>query len=292
MDLNAYRYTKSNFKINDAPTALSKVDTLAKEDIKLQIGENVKTLVKLQKKLYAQHKFGVLLIFQAMDAAGKDSMISHILSGVNPAGFKVANFKQPTSVDLNHDYLWRVHRQLPARGEIGVFNRSYYEDVLISRVHPEILLPANLPDIHRLKDADEAFFQGRYEDMRQFEQYLTRNGYVILKFFLHMSKDEQKKRFEARINIPEKNWKFSEADISERQYWPDYQKAYEQAINATATPANPWYAIPSDNKWASRLIVSNIINQRLAQLPLVYPEVTSEQRAKLFDALQQLNTDQ
>ncbi|GAF40260.1 hypothetical protein JCM14202_2151 [Agrilactobacillus composti DSM 18527 = JCM 14202] len=230
-----------------------------------------------------------MIIFQAMDAAGKDSMIAHIMSGVNPTGFKVANFKQPTSEDLAHDYLWRINRNLPARGEIGVFNRSYYEDVLISRVHPEILLPAKLPLIKKVGDVTEKFFAGRYEDMRQFEKYLTRNGFIIMKFFLHISKAEQKKRFEARINIPDKNWKFSESDIAERQYWNQYQTAYEKAINATATRYNPWYVIPSDDKWYSRLVVSNIINQRLRSLPLAYPEVTAEQKNALFDALTQLN---
>lgn len=242
-----------------------------------------------QKKLYAQHRYGILILFQAMDAAGKDSMINHILSGVNPAGFKVANFKQPSKTELSHDFLWRINAALPERGEIGIFNRSYYEDVLISKVHPEILLPANIPGIQKTQDVTKHLFKQRYHDIRHYESYLTHNGFVILKFFLHMSKAEQKQRFAARIEIPEKNWKFSEADIQERQYWDAYQKAYEQAINHTATANNPWYVIPSDDKWTSRLIVSNIINQRLAQLPLAYPEVSEAQRTKLLKILNHLN---
>ncbi|KRM35117.1 hypothetical protein FC83_GL001244 [Agrilactobacillus composti DSM 18527 = JCM 14202] len=289
MDIKPYQYTSNTFDIKNAPTAIPTVYADQKDVIKAKIAENIKKLSKYQKKLYAQRNYGILIIFQAMDAAGKDSMIAHIMSGVNPTGFKVANFKQPTSEDLAHDYLWRINRNLPARGEIGVFNRSYYEDVLISRVHPEILLPAKLPLIKKVGDVTEKFFAGRYEDMRQFEKYLTRNGFIIMKFFLHISKAEQKKRFEARINIPDKNWKFSESDIAERQYWNQYQTAYEKAINATATRYNPWYVIPSDDKWYSRLVVSNIINQRLRSLPLAYPEVTAEQKNALFDALTQLN---
>ena len=238
--------------------------------------------------MYARRHYSVLVVFQAMDAAGKDSMIAHIFSGVNPVGFKVANFKQPTSQELRHDYLWRINRELPLRGDIGVFNRSYYEDVLVSRVHPEIILNSNLPGIHSLKDVDDHFFENRYQDIREYEKYLTRNGYIVLKFFLHVSKDEQKRRFLARIDRPEKNWKFSAADIRERQYWDQYQAAYEKAIDATATKENPWYVIPADDKWYSRLIVSDIITKRIEKLPLSYPELTDQQAIELKTARQRL----
>ncbi|MFD1672609.1 PPK2 family polyphosphate kinase [Agrilactobacillus yilanensis] len=284
-----YRYTDNTFHIDKAPTKVPADFTDDKAAIKTQIAENIAQLVQYQKQLYAQKRYGILILFQAMDAAGKDSMISHILSGVNPAGFKVANFKQPSNESLSHDYLWRINLALPQRGDIGIFNRSYYEDVLISKVHPEILLPANLPTIQTTADVSQRLFTQRYQDIRHYEDYLGHNGFVILKFFLHISKEEQKYRFEDRINTPDKNWKFSKADIQERQYWTQYQQAYQTAINQTATKLNPWYVVPSDNKWYSRLIVSNIINQRLAQLPLAYPKVTEAQKAQLFDALTELN---
>lgn len=284
-----YCYDQPNFDISKTSTTVPKGFVSDKHLVKTEIAHNIAQLVDYQKKLYAQHRYGILILFQAMDAAGKDSMINHILSGVNPAGFKVANFKQPSKEDLSHDFLWRINKSLPQRGEIGIFNRSYYEDVLISRVHPEILLPANLPNIQSTDAVTKQLFKQRYHDIRHYESYLSHNGFVILKFFLHMSKSEQKNRFEARIQIPEKNWKFSEADIQERQYWDAYQKAYEQAINHTATAKNPWYVIPSDDKWASRLIVSNIINHRLAKLPLAYPEVTKDQRTDLLKILNRLN---
>lgn len=238
--------------------------------------------------MYARRHYGVLVVFQAMDAAGKDSMISHIFAGVNPVGFKVANFKQPTGRELRHDYLWRINRELPMRGDIGVFNRSYYEDVLVSRVHPALILQSNIPGIESVHDVNNKFFDSRYEDIRQYESYLTRNGYLIVKFFLHVSKEEQKKRFLARIDTPEKNWKFSAADIRERQYWDDYQKAYEKAINATATKENPWYVIPADDKWYSRLIVSDILTKKINSLPLAYPEVSPEQEMSLRQARKEL----
>lgn len=196
-----YKYTGDDFDIKKAPT---KVKDSADEfdKIKEQIEENLRHIRHAQKMMYARHKYGILVVFQAMDAAGKDSMIAHIFSGVNPVGFKVANFKQPTSAVLRHDYLWRINKELPSRGEIGVFNRSYYEDVLVSRVHPEIILNANLPEVDSLSDVNDHFFKGRYQDIRDYEKYLSRNGFVIFKFFLHISKDEQKKRFLRRINLP------------------------------------------------------------------------------------------
>lgn len=282
-----YKYTGDDFNIKKVPTKVKdSADEL--EKIKKQIEENLRHLRHAQKMMYARHKYGILVVFQAMDAAGKDSMIAHIFSGVNPVGFKVANFKQPTSAELRHDYLWRINQQLPSRGEIGVFNRSYYEDVLVSRVHPEIILNANLPEVDSLSDVNDHFFKGRYQDIRDYEKYLSRNGFVIFKFFLHISKDEQKKRFLRRINLPKKHWKFSSADIRERQYWDKYQKAYEKAINATATKKNPWYVVPADDKWYSRLIVSDILTKEIEKLPLAYPELSPDEAAKLDAAKAEL----
>lgn len=287
MDIKQYRYTGSKLVMAKAPTFVEDSSNELKE-IKKQIKKNVKRIHEAQKKMYAQRKYGVLVVFQAMDAAGKDSMITHIFSGVNPVGFKVANFKQPTANELRHDYLWRINRELPLRGNIGVFNRSYYEDVLVSRVHPEIILNANLPQVDSLADVDDRFFANRYQDIREYENYLTRNGYVVMKFFLHVSKEEQRRRFLARIDTPEKNWKFSAADIRERRYWDKYQEAYEKAINATASKENPWYIIPSDDKWYSRLIVSDILTKRIEKLPLAYPTMTAQQKGELAEARQLL----
>ena len=282
-----YKYTGDDFDIKKAPTKVKdSADELDK--IKEQIEENLRHIRHAQKMMYARHKYGILVVFQAMDAAGKDSMIAHIFSGVNPVGFKVANFKQPTSAELRHDYLWRINKELPSRGEIGVFNRSYYEDVLVSRVHPEIILNANLPEVDSLSDVNDHFFKGRYQDIRDYEKYLSRNGFVIFKFFLHISKDEQKKRFLRRINLPKKHWKFSSADIRERQYWDKYQKAYEKAINATTTKKNPWYVVPADDKWYSRLIVSDILTKEIEKLPLAYPVLSPDEAARLDTAKEEL----
>ena len=282
-----YKYTGDDFDIKKAPTKVKdSADELDK--IKEQIEENLRHIRHAQKMMYARHKYGILVVFQAMDAAGKDSMIAHIFSGVNPVGFKVANFKQPTSAELRHDYLWRINKELPSRGEVGVFNRSYYEDVLVSRVHPEIILNANLPEVDSLSDVNDHFFKGRYQDIRDYEKYLSRNGFVIFKFFLHISKDEQKKRFLRRINLPKKHWKFSSADIRERQYWDKYQKAYEKAINATATKKNPWYVVPADDKWYSRLIVSDILTKEIEKLPLAYPVLSPDEAARLDTAKEEL----
>ncbi|AVK63496.1 phosphate--nucleotide phosphotransferase [Lactobacillus sp. CBA3606] len=259
--------------------------------IKSQIAKNIKQLKELQGKLYAQDRHGVLIIFQAMDAAGKDSMIAHIMSGVNPQGCVVTSFKQPTSTELAHDYLWRIHNAVPKRGMIGIFNRSYYEDVLVSRVHPEIIVNAHVGDTTAVKQVDDDFFTQRFQDMRFFEEYLQHNGFTVLKFFLHMSKAEQKQRFIRRIEIPSHNWKFSAADIRERKYWDDYQRVYDDAITHTATKTNPWYVIPADSKWYSRLCVSEIINQRLSELPLAYPSLDAADQAQLKTALDQLDRE-
>ncbi|WP_424685864.1 polyphosphate kinase 2 family protein [Enterococcus sp.] len=277
---------KEKIKLNEWATAPKKA--IAKGDIKKEIAKDIKFLKENQEMLYAQDRRSVLILFQAMDAAGKDSMIEHVMSGVNPQGCSVTSFKSPTSRELDHDYLWRIHREVPSRGDIKIFNRSHYEDVLITRVHPEILVGNHLPDIWDVKDIDEAFYQKRYKQIKHYEDYLADQGVVILKFFLHLSKEEQKKRFIRRIEIPEKNWKFSEADVKERQYWDQYQAAYEQAINATSTKINPWYVIPADDKWYSRHLVSEIINERIEELNLSYPEVTDERRVELQSILKVL----
>lgn len=277
---------KEKIKLNEWATAPKKA--IAKGDIKKEIAKDIKVLKENQEMLYAQDRRSVLILFQAMDAAGKDSMIEHVMSGVNPQGCSVTSFKSPTSRELDHDYLWRIHREVPSRGDIKIFNRSHYEDVLITRVHPEILVGNHLPDIWDVKDIDEAFYQKRYKQIKHYEDYLAEQGVVILKFFLHLSKEEQKNRFIRRIEIPEKNWKFSEADVKERQYWDQYQAAYEQAINATSTKINPWYVIPADDKWYSRHLVSEIINERIEELNLSYPEVTDERRVELQSILKVL----
>ncbi|MFC6202114.1 polyphosphate kinase 2 family protein [Lactiplantibacillus nangangensis] len=259
--------------------------------IKAQIAKNIKQLTELQGKLYAQDRYGVLIVFQAMDAAGKDSMIAHIMSGVNPQGCEVTSFKQPTSKEIAHDYLWRIHEQVPKRGMIGIFNRSYYEDVLVSRVHPEIIVNEHVGHIETADQVNDAFFNRRFKDMRYFEDYLQDNGYLVLKFFLHMSKAEQKQRFIRRIELPSHNWKFSAADIRERKYWDDYQRVYDDAITNTATKTTPWYVIPSDSKWYSRLCVSEIINRRLSELPLAYPSLDAANQAQLKTALDQLDRE-
>lgn len=290
MKTKQFRYSKDNFQISKAPTFVKDSSKNLKK-IKKHIKKNVKHLKKAQAKLYARHEYSILIVLQGMDAAGKDSMIRHVLSGINPSGFNVASFKQPTAEELDHDYLWRVTRKLPPRGHIGVFNRSYYEDVLVSRVHPQIILNDNLPEVHSLADVNDKFFEKRYKDIRHYEEHLAKNGYIILKFFLHLSKDEQKKRFLARIDTPRKNWKLSSSDIKERQYWNKYQDVYQKAINATSTKRNPWYVIPADDKWYSRLIVSDIITKRIEQLPLAYPAMTPAQEKELEVAKQLLDDE-
>ena len=244
------------------------------------LSRGVEWLAELQNRLYAQDRYALLCIFQAMDAAGKDGTIKHVMSGVNPQGCQVYSFKQPSLEELDHDFMWRYQRCLPERGRIGIFNRSYYEEVLVVRVHNEILAAHKLPEKLKTK----AIWDERLEDMAAFEKYLSRNGIMVLKFFLNVSKAEQKKRFLARIDIPKKNWKFSSADVIERGYWNDYQKAYEEAIKATASKEAPWYIIPADNKWFTRLAVIAAIVHKLESLDLQYPEVEKKQKAELEKA--------
>jgi PPK2 family polyphosphate:nucleotide phosphotransferase len=237
-------------------------------------------LAELQDRLYAQDRWSVLLVFQAMDAAGKDGVIKHVMTGVNPQGCEVHSFKAPTSEELDHDYLWRCMRRLPERGRIGIFNRSYYEEVLVVKVHPQILAGQKVPP----GLVGKRVWDERYEDIRSVERYLTRNGTVVRKFFLHVSRKEQKERFLERIDQPEKNWKFSAADVRERAYWKDYMAAYETMIRETSTPQSPWYVVPADNKWFTRLVVAAAVVDALASLDLAYPEVDAKQRAELAAA--------
>ena len=289
MKISDYEYQRNNFKIKEAATKPKKI--LDKDDAEKHIQKRMKEFAKAQEMLYARHHFGLIIVLQAMDAAGKDSLVNHVFSGITPAGFHVASFKQPNSIDLRHDFLWRVNAQLPERGMIGIFNRSYYEDVLISRVHPEILLDANLPGIQSLQDINDSFYQTRYRDICNYEQYLTHSGYVILKFFLNVSKAEQKKRFIDRIEEKDKNWKFSSADIRERGYWNQYQDAYQRAINSTATIENPWYVLPADDKWTCRAIFSDILLARVSQLPLSYPKISAQEENNLESAYEELKKD-
>jgi len=240
---------------------------------------------KLQDRLYASNRYSILFIFQAMDAAGKDGAIKHVMSGLNPQGCQVFSFKHPSDEELDHDFLWRVARDLPERGRIGIFNRSYYEDVLIVRVHPEILRAQNLPD--RLKDEDDVWHD-RYRSIMNLERHLHANGTRVVKFFLHMSKEEQRKRFLSRIDDPAKNWKFTEADLKERGFWKDYMAAYEACLSATSTKDSPWYVVPADDKENARLIVSRIVLDTLAGLNLDYPAVDAAQKRKLLEMRKQL----
>ncbi len=231
--------------------------------------------------LYAYNKYSLLIIFQAMDAVGKDGTIKHVMSGVNPQGCVVTSFKQPSTEELEHDYLWRVNKALPRRGMISIFNRSHYEEVIVTRVHPEYILYQNIPGINSIDKIDSSFWMKRYESINDFEKHTADSGTVILKFFLHVSKDEQKERFLARIEEPEKNWKFSAKDVKERQFWESYMEAYEDAINNTSTDYAPWYVIPADRKWFMRAAVGDIIVGTLEELNLSYPKVSDIEKAEL-----------
>ncbi|HMS64282.1 MAG TPA: polyphosphate kinase 2 family protein [Ignavibacteria bacterium] len=248
-------------------------------------------LSELQDKLYAHNQYSVLIIFQAMDTAGKDGAIKHIMSGLNPTGVKVNSFKTPSSTELEHDYLWRHYIALPARGEIGIFNRSHYENVLVTRVHPEYILNENLPEINTIDDIKDDFWKERFKQINRFEKNIYQNGTVILKFFLHLSEKEQKKRFIDRIDDPKKNWKFSPGDAKERKYWNDYQKAYEDALSNTSTDHAPWYVIPADNKWFTRLAITYIIYRQFESLRLEYPIVNEEKKSELLKVREELENE-
>ena len=251
---------------------------------KKQLKKDIQLMSGLQYRLYAENRRALLLIFQAMDAAGKDGAIKHVLSGINPQGCDVHSFKHPSSEELDHSYLWRHYTKLPERGRIGIFNRSHYENVLITKVHPEYLLAENLPDIHSVEDANTDFWETRYRQINNFERTVSENGTVILKFFLHLSKDEQKRRFLSRIKTPDKNWKFSAADIEERAFWEDYQNAYETAISRTSTDYAPWYIIPANHKWFSRVAIGNIIAETLKDMDIQMPAISEEEKALLQKA--------
>jgi PPK2 family polyphosphate:nucleotide phosphotransferase len=257
----------------------------SKDQYQKVLEEHVAQLSSLQRLHYASNRYAVLLIFQAMDAAGKDGAIRHVMSGVNPQGCQVFSFKHPSPAELQHDFLWRTTRDLPERGRIGIFNRSYYEEVLIVRVHPEILRTEGIPDA---PDDEKAIWRDRYRSIVDLERHLHLNGTRIVKFYLHLSKEEQRKRFLARIDEPEKNWKFSLADIAERKYWKQYMKAYEECIGATSTREAPWYVVPADDKENARLIVSQIILDTLEGLEMSYPKTTDERRQELLEIRKQL----
>ncbi len=251
------------------------------------LAHGVEQMSHLQDMLAAQDRWGLLLIFQAMDAAGKDGTIKHVMSGVNPQGVQVSSFKAPSAEELNEGFLWRTEKNVPARGRIGIFNRSYYEEVLVVRVHPELLEKQKLPKELVTKD----IWKERFDDINAFERYLTRNGIAVVKFFLHVSRKEQKNRFLERLTNPEKNWKFSLADVAERQYWDDYQDAYEDMIRHTASPRAPWYVVPADNKWFTRLVVAEAVVHALEEMDLKYPKVDKEMKVQLEKARQQLESE-
>ncbi len=273
--------------LSDHPTAFTGEFT-EKKDAVNDLSVNIQKLRVLQDVLYAQDTYSLLIIFQAMDAAGKDGTIEHVMSGVNPQGCHVVSFKQPSSEERDHDYLWRHQKALPERGKIGIFNRSHYEEVLVVRVHPEIMQGSQMPAEAK---SDKDIWQKRFKHIRDWEDHLTENGTQILKFFLNVSQDEQKARFLSRIDEPEKNWKFAMGDVKERAHWDDYMKAYTEAIEATSTENAPWYIIPADKKWFTRLAVSEVIVKKLESLKLHYPVVTEEHKTKLLEAKKMLESE-
>ncbi|HLF32296.1 MAG TPA: polyphosphate kinase 2 family protein [Xanthomonadales bacterium] len=274
-----YRVTgKGKFRLSAFdPADTGKLDQEDKPRAKKALHTGIQALAAMQDMLYAQDRWSLLLVFQAMDAAGKDGAIKHVMSGINPQGCQVVSFKAPSNEELDHDFLWRCNRKLPERGRIGIFNRSYYEEVLVLRVHPFLLENQKLPQQRRGKN----LWQDRYRDIRAYERYLDANGTKVLKFFLNLSRDEQKRRFLERIDNPEKNWKFSAADARERGYWDDYMKNYEAAIGHTATAESPWFVVPADNKWYTRVVVAAAIIEAMASLGLHYPEVGNAKRKEL-----------
>jgi len=281
-----YRVTDGEqFRLSDVdPDDTGRLQDEGKKRARQALEAGVLALSELQDRLYAQDRWSLLLVFQAMDAAGKDGAIKHVMSGVNPQGCQVASFKAPSAEELDHDFLWRCQRHLPERGRIGIFNRSYYEEVLVVKVHPELLQKQKIPPSLVKEDV----FEKRYRDIRAFERYLVRNGTVIRKFFLHLSPEEQKQRFLERLDEANKNWKFSAGDVAERRHWKEYMRAYEGMIRKTATKAAPWYVVPADHKWFTRVVVASAVVDALSSLDLRYPEVAESQRAELAAARQAL----
>lgn len=284
---NRFRVTKGKgFRLKDwDPRATDGFDD--KEQAEALLAEGVERLAKLQDRLYADNRWSLLLIFQAMDAAGKDGTIKHVMSGVNPQGCQVYSFKSPSAEELDHDFLWRTTKCLPERGRIGIFNRSYYEEVLVVKVHPEFLVKQSMPESLIGKDV----WEHRYESIADFEKHLARNGTVVLKFFLNVSKQEQKERFLKRLDEPERNWKFSGSDVSERQHWDEYQDAYQDLIRATAAKHAPWFVVPADHKWFTRLVVASAVIEALEALDLAYPTVSAAQKAGLAEARKLLEAE-
>ena len=277
--VSPYRVTKGKgFRLKDIdPDDTQKLGSENKQEAKEWLAKGVEWLAEQQDMLYAQDRWSVLLVFQAMDAAGKDGTIKHVMSGINPQGCQVYSFKQPSSEELDHDFMWRYMKRLPERGRIGIFNRSYYEEVLVVRVHADILARQKLPAHLISKD----IWEERLNDIAKFENYLVRQGTIILKFFLHVSRKEQKRRFMERLERPEKNWKFSPFDVEERQFWDRYADAFEEAIRATASKSAPWYVVPADNKWFTRVVVAAAIVQALKELDLSYPKIDGAKRKAL-----------
>lgn len=283
---------KFRLKDHDTGWAQTKeLKELGKEVVKERAEEILKTslgeLATAQELLYADGRYAVLIVLQAMDAAGKDGTIKHVMSGVNPQGCQVHSFKAPSAEELEHTFLWRCTSRLPPRGSIGIFNRSYYEDVLVVKVHPELLERQKLPPFEK----DKKIWEGRYKDISAFERHLTRNGTVIVKFFLNVSKDEQKRRFLDRLDRPEKHWKFSTADLAERAHWDQYMEAYETAINATSSKQAPWYVVPADNKWVARAVVADVVTSTILSLKLRYPEVSDDKKKSLAVAKVELESE-
>ena len=287
--IDPYRVTKGKgFRLRKFdPGDTQHLTSESKPRAKAMLDKGVQWLAELQDKLYAQDRWSVLLVFQAMDAAGKDGTIKHVMSGVNPQGCQVYSFKQPSPEELDHDFLWRSTKCLPERGRIGIFNRSYYEEVLVVRVHQELLQRQKLPE----RVVTKSIFDERLQDIAAFERYLARNGVLILKFFLNVSPEEQKRRFLERLEEPDKNWKYSSADAAERQHWDEYMSAYEEAIRATAAKHAPWYVVPADNKWFTRLVVAGAIVDGLERLDLAYPQVDEAKRKELAAARAMLMAD-
>ena len=285
---------ENKIRLKDYPTGWDQTDefkSAGKKAVKERANEilqkSIEELEECQELLYADDRYSLLIVFQAMDGAGKDGTIKHVMSGVNPQGCQVFSFKKPSAEELDHNFLWRYMKSLPERGRIGIFNRSYYEDVLVVKVHEDVLEQQKLPDGKRGK----AFWEARYDDINAFEHHLVRNGTIVLKFFLHVSKKEQKRRFMDRLERPEKNWKFSLADMKERGYWDDYVDAYEKAISSTSTKWAPWYIVPADDKWAMRAVVADIVTTALRDLELKFPEMNDEQRRLLEDARKSLDEE-
>lgn len=285
--INQFKVTRGKgFSLSECDSSYS--GGFDKDDAEKLVADTIKEISAQQEALYADNRYAILIIFQAMDAAGKDSAIAHTLSGLNPQGCEVFSFKAPSEEELHHDFLWRHYKALPAFGRIGVHNRSHYENVLITKVHPELLMKEKLPGIKSVADVDKKFWNHRYESIRCFEKHLTENGTVLIKFFLNISRKEQKERFLKRIDDPDKNWKFSATDIYEREFWGDYMDAYEKAIAETATDHCPWYVLPADKKWFTRIAISAIILDTLKSLKLNYPTLPKEEKAKLEEAKKQL----